>query len=176
MKFSTASSVEHVLGEDRAGPDYDEPSFQRSGNLFKVTPNTYVKPCLSLVSPHIMHKLNPLHLSVSEGAAVRSLNIHTRPLEGTQHLHSPDFNTFAIKSSYRPILSHTVAKQKLNPNKLSSYRCLHFLLLSLRKRRSLSSTAKDNHPSPWSAEVPSSRNASLGRLFTAPCKGLIFKG
>ncbi|XP_068542414.1 glucosylceramide transporter ABCA12 isoform X1 [Anas acuta] len=29
------------------------------------------------------------------------------------------------------------------------------------KRRSLSSTAKDNHPSPWSAEVPSSRNASL---------------
>ncbi|KAI6065337.1 ATP-binding cassette sub-family A member 12 [Aix galericulata] len=44
------------------------------------------------------------------------------------------------------------------------------------KRRSLSSTAKDNHPSPWSAEVPGSRNASLGRLFTAPCKGLIFKG
>ncbi|XP_040416717.1 ATP-binding cassette sub-family A member 12 [Cygnus olor] len=29
------------------------------------------------------------------------------------------------------------------------------------KRRSLSSAAKDNHPSPWSAEVPSSGNASL---------------
>uniref|UniRef100_A0A8C0HN55 ATP binding cassette subfamily A member 12 n=1 Tax=Buteo japonicus TaxID=224669 RepID=A0A8C0HN55_9AVES len=29
------------------------------------------------------------------------------------------------------------------------------------------SAAKDNHPSPWSAEVPKSRNASLGRLCTA---------
>uniref|UniRef100_A0A8B9EG06 ATP binding cassette subfamily A member 12 n=1 Tax=Anser cygnoides TaxID=8845 RepID=A0A8B9EG06_ANSCY len=99
--------------------------------------------------------------SVSESAAVCSPNIHTRLLEGTQHLHRPDFNTFAIKSSYRPILSHTVAKHKLNRKKLSFYRCLHFLLLSLSKRRSLSSVAKDNHPSPWSAEVPSSRNASL---------------
>ncbi|OXB61703.1 hypothetical protein ASZ78_000728 [Callipepla squamata] len=48
-------------------------------------------------------------------------------------------------------------------NDISSLKlCLHFFfLLSPSKQRSSSRVSKDNHPSPRSAEVPESRNASL---------------
>lgn len=102
---------------------------------------------------------------VSEGTAMCFPKIHARPLEGIRILHSRNFNT--------PAMSHAVVKCKLNHKELcellqvSFIFAFFFFLPSPSKQRSSFSAAKDNHPSPWSAEIPKSRNASLGRLFTA---------
>lgn len=55
---------------------------------------------------------------VSQCAAVCFPRIDARPLEGTRLLHNPDFNTPAMKTSYRPILSHAVVQCNLNHKKL----------------------------------------------------------
>lgn len=143
--------------------------------MFKIRqPKMYVRPCCPCVSG--MNAIPSTYLA-SESTAVCFPKIHTSLLDRTQHSHSQDFNAPTMKFCYRRILNHTVLKCKLNHKKLSFHRCLHFIFfLSLSKQRSSSTVSKDNHPSPWSTEVPKSRNASLGRLFKAVCKALVFNG
>ena len=63
-------------------------------------------------------------------AAVCFLKIHARPLEGTRLLQNPDFYTPAMKSSYGPLLIHTVVKSKHNHKKLCELLQMSFFLFS----------------------------------------------
>lgn len=157
------------------GGGYSEAFFQISGNWFEIRqPKMYVRPCCPCVSG--TNAIPSIYLA-SQSTAVCFPKICTNLLDRTQHLHNPGFNTATMKFSCRHILSHTVVKCKLNHKKLSFHRYLFFFffLFSVSKQRSSSRVSKDNHPSPWSAEVPKSRNASLGRLLRAECRALVFK-
>lgn len=58
MKFCAVSSSECMLVEDRIGLDTRKPSFQKWE--FKMRPNAYVKPCMSLVFLQSRHECGPL--------------------------------------------------------------------------------------------------------------------